>query len=105
MPRINRRTVDSLRLEGSPERWVWDTDFPGFGLRIRIAGLKGKLSKVYYVQYRTGGRGSPTRRVRLGAHPVLTADEARGEAKRVLAKVRLGGDPAVIRGHVTISNA
>jgi integrase len=91
MTRITRRTVEAFRLDGN-EAWLWDSgdhSLPGFGLRIRRGGRK-----TYYVQYRTGGRGSPSRRVRLGLDSELTPEKARSAAEKVLAKVRLGGDPA-----------
>lgn len=101
MARITRRTVEAFKLEGD-EAWLWDGELPGFGIRIRAGGRK-----VYYVQYRTGGRGSPSRRVRLGVHPVLSPEAARTEAGKVLARVSLGGDPAAdrnrMRAEATIS--
>lgn len=101
MARITRRTVEAFKLEGE-EAWLWDSELPGFGVRMQ----RGER-KVYYVQYRTGGRGTPSRRVKLGVHPVLSPEKARTEAGKVLARVSLGGDPASernkMRGESTIS--
>lgn len=101
MTRVTRRSVATLELEGE-EAWLWDSELPGFGVRIRRGGRK-----VYYVQYRTGGRSSPTRRVKLGVHPVLSPENARIEAGKVLARVSLGADPAAernrMRAEATIS--
>lgn len=92
MARIARRTVASFGLGDREEAWLWDEDLPGFGLRMQRSG-----KKTYYVQYRTGGRGSATRRVVLGPESILSPEEARKEAKSVLAQVRLGADPARAR--------
>jgi integrase len=46
---------------------------------------------IYLVQYRAGGR---TRRFKLGAHGVLTAEEARDKAREVLGAVAKGENPA-----------
>ena len=68
---------------------VWDGDLPGFGVRVLPSGRRS-----YLVQYRTGRR---SRRITLGPHGVLTADQARGMAIEVLAQVRSGSDPAADR--------
>jgi integrase len=65
---------------------LWDGELPGFGVRILPSGRRS-----YLVQYRAGRR---SRRITLGPHGVLTADQARGMAIEALAEVRAGGDPA-----------
>ena len=86
MPRLTKRVVDAARAEGG-ERFIWDPEMPGFGLRVRQSGRR-----YYVVQYRSKGR---TRRLTLGPHGVLTPDEARRKAATFLAEARNGGDPAV----------
>jgi hypothetical protein len=76
-----------LKLElvpGKTDQIEWD-DLPGFGARIRAGGMR-----TWVVQYRVEHK---QRRQTIGKVKVLGADEARAEAKRVLAKVTLGGDP------------
>jgi integrase len=69
----------------------WDSDLPGFGLRVTPNG-----AKAWVVEYRAGGGGrrAPSRRMTLGPIATLTAEKARGAAKDLLAAVRLGADPA-----------
>lgn len=86
MPRLTKRVVDAARAEGG-EQFLWDPEMPGFGLRVRPSGRR-----YYVVQYRSKGR---TRRLTLGPHGVLTPDEARRKAAKLLADARNGGDPAV----------
>jgi integrase len=87
MPRLTKRTVDAAEATRQ-EYFLWDTDMRGFGLRVLKSGRKS-----YVVQYRTGGRGGPTRRKALGLHGVLTAEEARNEARKWLADRAKGNDP------------
>ena len=89
--RINKRTVDSA-VAGTRDAYVWDDELSGFGLKITPTGRK-----VYLVQYRLGGRKGRTRRVTIGAHGILTPDQARSDAKRLLGQVAAGQDPAAER--------
>ena len=71
------------------DRIFFDAEIPGFGVRLRSTG--GKVSKFWLVQYAFGGK---TRRMTLGPVTVLDAGKARETAKDIMARVRLGGDPA-----------
>lgn len=87
--RISKRVVDAAQPVGN-EYFIWDSDLPGFGLRIRSSG-----SRTYVFQYRAGlGRSAPTRRLTLGRVGKLTPDQARGLARTALGEMALGGDPA-----------
>jgi integrase len=87
--KITKRTVDALQ-PAKKDVYLWDTDRAGFGVKVTPSGRK-----VYLVQYRIGGKKNPTRRVTIGVHGNLTADEARDQARSILAQVSLGNDPAV----------
>ncbi|WP_443026572.1 Arm DNA-binding domain-containing protein [Sphingomonas sp. IC-56] len=50
------------------EYMIWDGDIAGFGVRLLPSGRRS-----YLVQYRVGTR---SRRLTLGAHGVLTPDQA-----------------------------
>jgi integrase len=89
--KITKRSVDEVA-PGEKIIVLWDTDLAGFGLKIMPTGRK-----VYLVQYRAGGRRSPSQRVTIGTHGPLTAEDARKLAKTLLAQVRLGKDPAAER--------
>jgi integrase len=84
--KLTKRVVDAARA-GDGERFLWDPELPGFGLRVRPSGRR-----YYVVQYRSNGR---TRRLTLGPHGALTPDQARRKAAKLLAEARDGGDPAV----------
>lgn len=87
--KIGKRTVDALKATGA--RYVaWDTELPGFGVRVGPSG-----GKSYVLKYRVGG--GRTGRVRwgvVGQHGSLTPDQAREIAQRWAVEVAAGGDPA-----------
>ena len=64
----------------------YDDDLPGFGLRVRAGG-----SRNWIVRYRLGGF---ERRHTIGNAAVLTLDQARAKARKVLVAVDDGKDPA-----------
>ncbi|SDO97037.1 Site-specific recombinase XerD [Lutimaribacter pacificus] len=88
MFKLTKRAVESLEA-GERDYLVWDCDMRGFGLRVYPSG-----KKTYLVQYRSARR---TRRVTIGQHGVLTAEEARKEARRLLGDVARGDDPSAVR--------
>lgn len=90
--KLTKRTIDAIG-EVDKETLIWDDELPGFGLRCWPSGRR-----VFFVQYRVGGvRTGRQRRLRLGAYGLLTLDQARAEAKRVLSKAALGEDASAVR--------
>jgi Arm DNA-binding domain len=82
-------TTANLDPGGKPDAIFFDDMLVGFGLRVR-RGSGGKLIRNWIVQYRSHGR---QRRLVIGSAEVLTAAEARKEARKLLAKIELGQDP------------
>jgi integrase len=87
--RLSKRTVDALQPRAKP--YVeFDTDVKGFGCRVMPSGVKS-----YVLEYRPGGGGRAVakKRLTLGKHGAMTAEQARKAALDALARVRLGEDP------------
>ena len=87
---LTKSAVDAL--EPAEKSWLaWDDKLVGFGVRVQPTGLKS-----YFVNYRAngGGRKAPNKRVVLGRHGRISAEQARRMAHRVLGEVAGGGDPA-----------
>lgn len=85
MPKLTKRIVDGAKPKGR-DFFMWDSEMPGFGLRVFASGRRS-----YVIQYKLSGR---TRRMSLGAHGVLTPEEARTKARRLLVQVADGADPS-----------
>lgn len=88
--RLSKSVADNA--VGQPKRYVlWDTEVAGFGLRVAPSGARS-----WIIKYRAdgGGRSAPVRWYTLGSYPGLDPADARTAARRVLASVVLGDDPA-----------
>jgi len=84
--RLTKGNLAKLALPaGKAEAIIFDSDMPGFGLRMRAGG-----KRTWIAQYRVGTK---QRRITLGTPETLDADAARRRAKEALARVSLGEDP------------
>ena len=71
---------------------VWDNTLPGFGVRVKPSGVRS-----YIIQYRNRNT-SASRRLTIGQHgPLLTFDQAKKQARAMLADAMRGEDPVEIR--------
>ena len=92
--KISKRTVDAAHPSASAYR-LWDSALKGFGLKVTPNGVK-----TYIVRYRAGqGRTAQQREYVIARHGVMTPEQAREEAARVLSRARLGEDPQAKRHH------
>jgi integrase len=88
--KLTAKAVAVLTLPADKSELIaWDDD--GFGLRLRRSHDGSKVHKSWTVQYRHGGRKP---RIKLGDYPLVGVEQARAAAKKVLAAVALGEDPA-----------
>jgi integrase len=79
--------IGGLKLTpGKAEEIVFDSELPGFGIRLREAG-----SRTFVFQYKLGDK---QRRMSLGKATASTLDGARKSAKKLYARVQIGEDPA-----------
>ena len=83
--KLTKRVIDAAE-SGPTDRFLWDSEVVGFGVKLNIKGRK-----TYVAQYRVGGR---SRRFTIGAHGApWTVETARERAKVLLGKVADGDDP------------
>ena len=84
MPKLTKRTIEALDVRES-DYFVWDSELPGFGVRVLPSGRK-----KFVLQYRYG---KTSRRMGIGQFGAITVDQARGLALQGLAKLRQDIDP------------
>ena len=85
MAKLTKRVVEAAEPQGK-DYFLWCDELPGFGVRVFASGRRS-----YLVQYRNAGR---SRRVTIGLHGPVTAEQARKEALALLGQVAKGEDPA-----------
>lgn len=84
--RLNKRTIDEAVYEGPGGCYLWDTQQPGFGVRIYPSG-----SKSFVVSYWINGR---RRFYTIGKYGRITLHQARESAMEVFLQVHRGRDPS-----------
>ncbi|MDM8346048.1 tyrosine-type recombinase/integrase [Pseudochrobactrum sp. sp1633] len=89
MPKLTKTAVDKSEPK-EKQYTVWCSDLKGFGVAINPAG-----SKSYIVDYRTAD--GARRRMTIGRHGAITADEARKIAITTLGDTIRGDDPILER--------
>src|SRR6478672_838203 len=88
--RISAKSIAALTLpDGKSDVIHFDADLPGFGYRLRRSP-SGQVNASWIAQYRRAGS---SRRVLLGAGGVLSAEQARAAARKILSQAALGEDP------------
>ena len=84
---LSNRTVAALEVDR--DTVFWDRDLTGFG----SPGLSVSGGKVYVAQARERTGDRLPKRVTVGRHGVLNADEARQRAALIIARIKAGEDP------------
>ncbi|WCL54400.1 tyrosine-type recombinase/integrase [Gimibacter soli] len=87
MPKINKTLVDSLT-STEKDFVLWDDEVKGFGVRVWPSE-----KRTFFFQYRPRGFRQ-IKKITLGHHGKVTAEEARRQAKTYAGQVSAGGDPA-----------
>ncbi len=89
--KLTKRTVESI-MPADQDILVWDEALPGFGVRVKPSGVRS-----YVIQYRNRKTGA-SKRMTLGQHgPLITFDQAKKQARTILADAVRGADPVAER--------
>lgn len=84
--RLTKRTVEQTH----SGEYLWDSEVPGFGVRLLPSG-----SKRFVFQFRT--IGGEQGRLTIGRFPSMTVDQARRIARECRTEVDRGGNPSLGR--------
>jgi integrase len=83
---LTKRTLDAAK-PAAKDYQVWDTKVRGLGVRIYPSGVR-----AFILQYRNAaGR---TRKIALGRYGIITVDQAREKATKLLGAILDGHDPS-----------
>ena len=85
---ISNRMVAALRVER--DTMIWDRELTGFGVRAYPSG-----SHVYVAQARGPGERESSKRVTVGRHGVVNADDAWRRAALIIARIKAGEEPVL----------
>ncbi len=85
MPKLTKIVVDRA-LPRDSQYTLWCSELKGFGVFVLPSG-----TRTYFVDYRNAN--NVRRRMKLGRHGVITAEQARTLAIQALADVAKGNDP------------
>jgi integrase len=88
MAKLTNDTVRTLPVRGSDTLYA-DAEVPGLYLRLRSGG-----SRTFIIQWR---QGQLQRRSTVGKVGVLTVDEARKKARKLLVGIDEGNDPVAVK--------
>lgn len=94
--RITRRAITTMEPPAAGgQSWLYDTDLPGFLVLCQPSGRR-----TYLVRYRTPA-GS-WKKITIANTAELEPDDARDQARQILAAARRGEDPQRIRSAPTV---
>ena len=91
--KLTKTTIEKLVYQesGPKKQIVWDTQLPGFGVRVYPSG-----KKAFVLAYRSGGR---KQLMVIGSVNIFTVEEARERARKHQVDVVDGHDPLTKRQH------
>lgn len=89
MPKLTKTIVDKTQ-PSTRDVWVWDSELPGFGIRVQPSGRK-----TYVTRYRTAT--GKQRKQTIARCADMPPDKARDLARKVFSAVAEGKDPVADR--------
>lgn len=88
--RLTKRTAEAIE-PAARDVLAWDAEVPGFRVKVTPKG-----AGTHILQY---SRRDRSRRLTIGRHGDLMADQARKRAEALCGVIAAGGDPAAERAH------
>ena len=95
MVKLTNETVRTLPVKGSDTLYA-DSETPGLYLRVRAGG-----SRSFIIQWR---QGQFQRRSTVGKVGILTVDEARKKARKLMSGIDDGHDPVAAKAKARVDD-
>ena len=95
MIKLTNQTIHTLHREGTDSLYA-DSEVPGLYLRVRAGGFR-----TFVIQWR---QGQFQRRATVGKVGILTIDEARRKARRMLVGIDDGHDPIAAKAKARVDD-
>ncbi len=92
MSKLTRGAIDALKPHEKNDVWLWDSELPGFGVRVQPSGRR-----LYVVRYKVKDANRTQRKMVLCRYQDAAPEKARGMAREVFQAVARGEDPAAER--------
>lgn len=86
--RLTEAFCANAETASSQDTWYFDSEIGGFALRVRAGG-----GKSFYIRYRTKGNRT-FKKLHLGPFVRGSVEQARKLARKEMARISLGADPA-----------
>lgn len=86
--KLTKSSIDSITEPGEYR----DSELPGFCVRVRLAKKRGTLTKMYVINNRVAGTRESIS-ITIGRHGVISLEQARIEAKKIIALMAQGINP------------
>ena len=94
--KLTKTVIDKLPTPTDGYALYRDDELPGFGVRVTHAGVKS-----FFLEKRIHRK---VKRLTLGRYGVLTAEQARREAVKLLGRIATGGDPLADRAQTRLES-
>lgn len=93
--KLNKTALTKLEPQNGQQTIYWDTDQPGFGVRVSNGRLVDGVRQYGYTFFCQGRLRGKVTKVTIGKVPTFSADLARKKAREYLGMMAAGQDPRV----------
>ena len=93
--KLNKKTLATLEPKNGKQTPYWDTDQPGFGVRVSNGRVVDGVREYGYTFFCQGWLRGRLIKVTIGKHPTISPDVARKKAREYLGKMAAGQDPRI----------
>ncbi len=103
--KLNKTSLTKLEPIDGAQTVYWDTDQPGFGVRVSNGRLVNEVREYGYTFFCQGRLRGKVTKITIGKAPTFSPDLARKKAREYLGKMASGQDPRIEKESATNSTA